>query len=84
MVSSEGHHERTRYLLHTGYPPSGSVKHPAFGSVTSHYLNDEDSELPNSVNINSPTFSAGLLGTTHDPFVVNDPMKPIDDLKYPS
>ena len=83
MVSREGNHERARYLLHTGYAPTGSVKHPTFGSLASHYLDDEDFELPNCVNINSPSFSAGILGATHDPFVVNDPMKPIDDLKYP-
>ena len=83
MVSREGNHERARYLLHTGYAPTGSVKHPTFGSLASHYLDDEDFELPNCVNINSPSFSAGILGATHDPFVVNDPRKPIDDLKYP-
>ena len=83
MVSREGNHERARYLLHTGYAPTGSVRHPTFGSLASHYLDDEDSELPNCVNINSPSFTAGILGPTHDPFVVSDPRKPIDDLKYP-
>ncbi|MBI1922925.1 DUF1501 domain-containing protein, partial [Candidatus Poribacteria bacterium] len=34
-------------------------------------------------NINSPTFSSGFLKAEHDPFVVSDPMKPIEDLKYP-
>lgn len=83
MVSREGNHERARYLLHTGYAPTGSVRHPTFGSLASHYLEDEDSELPNFVNINSPSFTAGILGAKHDPFVVNNPGKPIDDLKYP-
>ena len=83
MVSREGNHERARYLMHTGYAPTGSVRHPTFGSVASHYLDNEDSELPNCVNINSPSFTAGILGAKHDPFVVNDPRKPIDDLKYP-
>ena len=83
MVSGEGNHERARYLLHTGYAPTGSVKHPTFGSLASHYLDDEDAELPNCVNINSPSFTAGILGAKHDPFVVNDPREPIDDLKYP-
>ena len=83
MVSREGNHERARYLMHTGYAPTGSVRHPTFGSLTSHYLDDDASELPNCVNINSPSFTAGILGATHDPFVVNDPRKPIEDLKYP-
>ena len=84
MVSREGNHQRARYLLHTGYAPTGSVKYPTFGSVASHYLDDEDLDLPNCVNINSPTFSGGFLGAEHDPFVVSDPMKPIDDLAYPA
>ena len=83
MVSREGNHERARYLLHTGYAPTGSVKHPTLGSIASHYLNDEDFELPNCVNINAPAFSSGFLSAEHDPFVVSDPMKPIEDLKYP-
>lgn len=84
MVSREGNHERARYLLHTGYAPTGSVKHPTLGSIASHYLEDDDFELPHCISINSPTFTGGFLGAKHDPFVVNDPMKPIDDLKYPS
>lgn len=83
MVSREGNHQRARYLLHTGYAPTGSVRHPTFGSIASHYL-DDGFELPNCVNINSPTFTGGFLGAKHDPFLVSDPLKPIDDLKYPS
>ncbi len=83
MVTREGNHERARYLLHTGYAPTGSVTHPTLGSITSHYLNDEDFELPNCVNINAPAFTSGFLSAEHDPFVVSDPMKPIEDLKYP-
>ena len=84
MMTREGNHERARYLLHTGYAPTGTVKHPTLGAITSHYLDDESFDLPNCVNINAPTFSAGFLDAKHDPFVVNDPTKPIDDIAYPS
>ena len=83
MVSREGNHERARYLLHTGYAPTGSVRHPTLGSIASHYLNDKDFELPNCVNISAPAFTSGFLSAEHDPFVVSDPTKPIEDLKYP-
>ena len=83
MVSREGNHERARYLLHTGYAPTGSVKHPTFGSLVSHYLGEPGFELPNCVSINSPSFTSGFLKAKHDPFTVNDPTKPIDDIKYP-
>ena len=84
MVSREGNHERARYLLHTGYAPGGAVRHPTLGSLTSYYLEDNLSDLPSCVNINSPTYSGSFLGATHDPFVVKDPMKPVEDLSYPS
>lgn len=84
MVSREGNHERARYLLHTGYAPGGAVRHPTLGSITSHYLEDVLLDLPSCVNINSPTYSGGFLGATHDPFVVKDPMKPVEDISYPA
>ena len=84
MVSREGNHERARYLLHTGYAPGGAVRHPTLGSLTSYYLEDNQSDLPSCVNINAPTYSGGFLGATHDPFVVNDPMRPVEDLSYPA
>ena len=84
MVSREGNHERARYLLHTGYAPGGAVRHPTLGSLTSYYLEDSLSDLPSYVNINSPTYSGSFLGATHDPFVVKDPMNPVEDLSYPS
>jgi hypothetical protein len=34
MVSREGSHERGRYLLHTGYVPTGTVVHPSMGSIS--------------------------------------------------
>ena len=84
MVSREGNHERARYLLHTGYAPGGAVKHPTLGSIASYYLEDVLLDLPSCVNINSPTYSGGFLGATHDPFVVKDPMKPVEDISYPA
>ena len=84
MVSREGNHERARYLLHTGYAPGGAVRHPTLGSITSHYLEDEFLDLPSCVNINSPTYSGGFLGAAHDPFVVKNPMMPVEDISYPA
>ena len=84
MVSREGNHERARYLLHTGYAPGGAVRYPTLGSITSYYLEDQRLDLPSCVNINSPTYSGGFLGATRDPFVVKDPMKPVEDISYPA
>ncbi|MCE2400534.1 DUF1501 domain-containing protein [Candidatus Poribacteria bacterium] len=84
MVSREGNHERARYLLHTGYAPGGAVRHPTLGSLTSYYLDDDESQLPSCVNINSPTYSGGFLGASHDPFVVSNPLEKVEDIEYPA
>ncbi len=46
MTNKEGNHERATYQLHTGYPPSGTVKHPSFGCVTANELGDPKFDLP--------------------------------------
>src|SRR5260370_13395245 len=46
MTNREGNHQRATYQLHTGYSPSGSVKHPSFGSVTAAELGDPKFDLP--------------------------------------
>ena len=32
MTNREGNHQRATYQMHTGYIPSGSVKHPSLGA----------------------------------------------------
>ena len=34
MTSKEGNHNRARYLVHTGYAPQGSMKHPGLGALS--------------------------------------------------
>src|SRR5688572_8803865 len=40
LTSREGSHERGRYLMHTGYAPTGTVVHPAMGAVTAMEVGD--------------------------------------------
>lgn len=72
LTNKEGNHQRASYQLHTGYLPSGSVKHPAFGSALAQQLADPDRELPAVVSIGG-TQGAGFLGVDYEPFVVNSP-----------
>lgn len=76
MSNREGNHERATYQLHTGYSPSGSVKHPGFGPVTCAEIGDPKFDLPHMVSVNGGTIGAGMLGVQYEPFVVNDPTKP--------
>lgn len=76
MSNKEGNHERATYQLHTGYPPTGTVKHPSFGCVTANELGDPKFELPHIVSIGGGTVGAGMLGVSLEPFIVQDPTKP--------
>ncbi len=72
MTNKEGNHQRAAYQMHTGYVPSGSVKHPAIGSCIAQQIADHDAELPSVVSIGQ-TQGAGFLGVDYEPFNVNKP-----------
>jgi len=70
MTSKEGNHERARYLLHTGYPPTPTILHTGLGSMLSHELGDPLADLPNYVCVNGPGARPGYLGVNHAPFAI--------------
>ena len=72
MTNKEGNHQRATYQLHTGYAPTGTVKHPNIGCVVANELGDPKFDLPHIVSIGSGTIGAGLLGVWLEPFVVQD------------
>src|SRR5688572_3728635 len=73
LTSREGSHERGRYLMHTGYAPTGTVIHPAMGSITAMEVGDKSLDLPNFISIGQPTEGAGFLPPDFAPFVVDNP-----------
>ena len=78
MASKEGNHQRASFLLHTGYAPTASVKHPAFGSICSQQIADAACELPSFVRVGKlfrNTGSGGFLGVDYDPFLMPDASK---------
>jgi len=72
MTNKEGNHQRATYQMHTGYIPSGSVKHPGFGSCVAQQIADPEAELPSVVSIGQ-TQGAGFLGVDYEPFNVTSP-----------
>ncbi|HEX3869019.1 MAG TPA: DUF1501 domain-containing protein [Pirellulales bacterium] len=80
MTSKEGNHDRGQYLMHTGYAPSGTLKHPSLGAWVSHELGDPAFELPNFVSIRGPSVGAGFLGVQHNPFTVQNPKQGVRNL----
>ena len=85
LDSKEGNHERGNYLMHTGYSPNPTVVHPGWGSYYAMELGEklEHFDLPHCIAINSPGASAGFLGMSYAPFVVQNPNAPIANLKPP-
>lgn len=73
MTNKEGNHQRASYQLHTGYVPTGSVKHPGFGSNIAKELADPKHDLPTVVSIGRTEGLGGYLGVDYEPFVVDNP-----------
>lgn len=71
MTNKEGNHQRATYQLHTGYIPTGSVKHPSLAANIARELAPADVELPAVVSVGL-TQGAGFLGVDYEPFVVGD------------
>jgi uncharacterized protein (DUF1501 family) len=73
VTNKEGNHPRATYQLHTGYVPSGSLRHPCFGSLVAKEIAPKDFDLPAFVSILGPSESQGFLPTQYAPFRVANP-----------
>ncbi len=85
MTNKEGQHDRATYQLHTGYIPSGSVKHPALGANIAREIAPGGGEIPSVVGIggnrgNAEGVGAGFLGVDYEAFQINDPNRMPDNV----
>ena len=71
-TNKEGQHQRATYQLHTGYLPTGSVRHPSLGANIAKQLADLSHDLPAVVSVGQ-TIGSGFLGVDYEPFVVDNP-----------
>jgi hypothetical protein len=82
MSTGEGAHGRAKYYLHTGYKEGvGGLVYPSLGSLCSKEIGNQDSPLPNYVAIGSRSYGAGFLGARHQPLIVNDPLRGVENLR---
>lgn len=81
--TTEGNHQRARYLVHTGYAPTPTLTHPSLGSIVSAERGNPQSDLPNFIAIQTPSHGPGFLGAAHAPFVIQNPTQPIANLERP-
>lgn len=75
MTNKEGNHQRATYQLHTGYMPSGSIRHPGFGSLVVSEIAPPDYDLPSFVSVLGPSVSSGFLPVRYSPFQVQTPAR---------
>ncbi len=73
VTSREGSHERGRYLLHTGYVPTGTVVHPSIGAITAKEIGNPELDLPTYMAIGGASEGAGFLPPQFNPLVVDTP-----------
>src|SRR5687768_954147 len=78
MTTKEGNHERASFLLHTGYVPTNSIKHPTLGSLVTQQLPNPDCEIPSFVRIGRVANggAGGILGVEYDPFLLETAERP--------
>ena len=73
MTNKEGNHQRASYQLHTGYLPTGTVKHPILGASLAKQVANVNLELPAVVSIGRGELGAGFLGVDYEPLTVTEP-----------
>jgi hypothetical protein len=71
ITSREGSHERGRYLLHTGYVPTGTVVHPSMGAIAAMELGHKGLDLPNYIAVGGATEGAGFLPPEYNPLTID-------------
>ncbi len=58
--------------MHTGYLPTGSVRHPSLAANIAKQVADLSRDLPAVVSVGQ-TIGSGYLGVDYEPFVVDNP-----------
>src|SRR4029077_13941330 len=86
MTNREGEHQRATYQMHTGYVPTGGVKHPTFGSTVASEIAPRDFDLPHFVSVGNRFFTlgSGFLGMSVAPFVVQNPSQMPSNSELPA
>jgi uncharacterized protein (DUF1501 family) len=82
MSTGEGAHGRAKYYMHTGYKEGvGGLVYPSLGAIVASELGDPKFPLPNFVTIGNRSYGSGFLGSKHQPIIVGDPARGVENLK---
>lgn len=81
MSTAEGAHPRAKYNLHTGYREGqGGLVYPSIGAIASAEIGRKDASIPNYITIGNRSYGSGFIGPKHQPLIVNDPNRGVQDL----
>lgn len=72
IAGTQGDHGRATYNVQTSYLPGPNLRHPGFGSVVAHEL-DQKGDLPTYVSISGQAPRAGYLGQKCEAYYVSAP-----------
>jgi hypothetical protein len=68
--------------MHTGYKEGvGGIVHPSLGAIVSAEKGVPEFPLPNFVSVGARSYGAGFLGAKHQPLIVNDPSRGVENLR---
>ncbi len=82
VSSPEGAHARAKYYGHTGFREGqGGVVYPSLGAIVSQEAGKSDSPMPNFVAVGGRSYGSGFLGPKHQPLLITDPNRGVEDLK---
>ena len=82
MSTPEGAHARAKYYVHTGFREGqGGVTYPSLGSIVSQQAGNTDGAMPNYVAIGGRSYGSGFIGPKHQPLLITDPNRGLEDLK---
>jgi uncharacterized protein (DUF1501 family) len=82
MSTGEGAHGRAKYYMHTGYKEGqGGLVYPSMGAIASAEIGDPSLPVPNFVSIGARSYGSGFLGAAHQPLIVTDPARGVENLK---
>lgn len=89
LSTSEGDHQRGKFLLTTGHRPDPLLDYPSMGSVLSFYQGQDveamkNADLPAFISVsNGPASAPGFLGMKYAPFQVQNPGQPPENVQSP-
>jgi hypothetical protein len=85
ISSTQGAHERGRYLMRTSYTQRGTIRHPAMGAWLLRLSGKINESLPGNVRIggDSQHPGAGFMEAAYAPLPIGDPAGGLQNSKLP-